>query len=459
VALLNQELEFLEPILTTVNANETPQWLNTSDPNVKAAVLRSQKGVLVLPMWLGGSAQFVPDQSAARNLTITVPQVPASFQCWEVTPGEVRAIRAKHGSVGGMEITLQDFGLTTSIVFTSDVALIQEFQNLCVARRQLAAQYTYDLAVQELEKITKIEEQLEKAGHALPDSAALMKDANDRLKMAKDYWDNHQFSNAYREAQLALRPARILMRNQWKSATNKLDSPVSSPYAVSFYTLPRHWQFMDQVSATKAADNLIPGGDFELVHGRAQETWSPQQSTLDDVDMRIERVSEIWMATTDPKTKKPGPRGKLTAKEGKQFVILEIKPKDQGSAGKGEAAAVKADAPTAKGGHLPKALERTFLALVTPTVKLQPGSLVRVSGWMAIPDNIQSSPDGALFYDSAGGEPLAVRLCGKTEGWKHFTLYRRVPASGELNVTLALTGLGRVAFDDIRIEPLMGVGQ
>jgi hypothetical protein len=30
-----------------------------------------------------------------------------------------------------------------------------------------------------------------------------------------------------------------------------------------------------------------------------------------------------------------------------------------------------------------------------------------------------------------------------------------VPSSGTINVTLALTGLGTVYFDDIRIEPLV----
>ena len=35
------------------------------------------------------------------------------------------------------------------------------------------------------------------------------------------------------------------------------------------------------------------------------------------------------------------------------------------------------------------------------------------------------------------------------------TLYRLVPASGTINVTLALTGLGSVYFDDVRIEPLL----
>jgi hypothetical protein len=71
-----------------------------------------------------------------------------------------------------------------------------------------------------------------------------------------------------------------------------------------------------------------------------------------------------------------------------------------------------------------------------------------------IPNPLTATTDGALFYDSAGGEPLAVRLTGATKKWKQYTLYRRVPASGNIQVTLALMGLGKVYFDDVKIEPL-----
>ena len=75
----------------------------------------------------------------------------------------------------------------------------------------------------------------------------------------------------------------------------------------------------------------------------------------------------------------------------------------------------------------------------------------KISG-LRVPAPIKASPDGALFYDSVGGEPLGVRLTGTT-GCLKFTLYRRVPDSGLISVTLALTGIGTVYFDDIRIEP------
>ena len=43
-------------------------------------------------------------------------------------------------------------------------------------------------------------------------------------------------------------------------------------------------------------------------------------------------------------------------------------------------------------------------------------------------------------------------------GWKKYELFREVPASGTINVTMALTGLGKVYFDDVRIEPLVAGG-
>src|SRR5262249_50943132 len=71
VALLNQELDMLEPVLLGVN--RSPFWIDTSNPNVKAAVLQGDRGTLVIPIWLGSGAQFVPGQAATHYLSMTVP--------------------------------------------------------------------------------------------------------------------------------------------------------------------------------------------------------------------------------------------------------------------------------------------------------------------------------------------------------------------------------------------------
>jgi hypothetical protein len=413
MALLNQELQMLEPLLVTA---EPPRWIDTSNPEVKAAVMRTEYGILVLPMWLGKGAQYVPGQSAAAKLTLTVPEVPSGTEPWQIAPVEVRSLQFTR-ALGGTQITIPEFGLTTAILFTSynnPTGIIVRFQKQVRAMREQAAQWERDLAEVELDKVAKVETLLAQAGHPLEDGQKLLEDARKRLRVSLEHWNNHDYRQAYQEADRALRPLRILMRAQWEKAIKGLDAPVASPFAVSFYTLPRHWRFIDSIRSKPEGLNLLRGGNFEDSIDRPADAWTLQESKLDAVVFTARRVTE------DPK-------------EGRQCLMLDIKPQYP---------------------QFPvKALERTFLALNSPSVVLQPGTLVRISGWIRIPKPIATSVDGALFYDSAGGEPLAIRLTAAT-GWKKFTLYRTVPASGAINVTLALTGLGTVYFDDIRIETL-----
>jgi hypothetical protein len=188
---------------------------------------------------------------------------------------------------------------------------------------------------------------------------------------------------------------------------------------------------MDEVKRSIPAVNALPGGDFEVIPERTQDSWKVEEPTLDEVVLVAQRVTELQQP---PGTKAGAATSLDLPHQGKQCAMLQIRPKNKAQP--------------------PQALERTLLAITSPAVKLQPDSLVQISGWVRIPAPITASPDGALFYDSAGGEPLAIRLTEPTP-WKKFTLYRRVPANGTLSVTLALTGLGTVYFDDVRIEPLV----
>jgi hypothetical protein len=482
LALLNQELEMLEPLLVTVD--NAPVWIDTSVPEVKAAVLRSPRGVLVLPMWLGRGAQFVPGQSAAIKVSMVVPQVPKGTLAWEITPADIHSFLSPQRVPGGTKITIPEFGLTSAVVFTADNTLIIRFQEQVRAKRQLAAQWTRDLAQLELSKVLPIEQRLEQAGHKLPDGQELIKKSQGYMRSCEQKWNDHLFSDAYHEAQRALRPIRILMRAQWEEAMRKVDTPVATPYSVSFFTLPRHWELMERINQMKPGSNLLPEGNFELELNKPMRGWILQDPSLDDVQMTARRVSQVEveppkapgvpaaktpaspaptvpLAGTRPPPASPAPTAPQAGtkqapgstksaaatattppkpsvvlekpKEGKQCLMLEIKPKNPALP--------------------PKALQRTFLGVHSRPVKLPPGSWVEITGWMRIPKAITASADGALLYDSAGGEPFAVRFC-ESMPWRKFTFYRPVPASGEIHVTLALTGLGKVYFDDIRIEPL-----
>jgi hypothetical protein len=413
LALLNQEIKMLEPLLVTA---KEPYWIDTRTPEVKAAVIRCDRAILVLPIWVGPGAQFVPGQSALTKLVVPVPGVPQSWQPWEISPGRVQSLNWTPGTHGEAEVTLREFDLTSAIVFSSDTNLWVQFQNRERQMQQEAAQWSHDLAQEELVKVEKVEAELEGLGAKEKDGKKLLEKSREYLASSEQHSRNNEHADAYADARRALRPLRILMRAQWDRAVRDLDNnAVASPYAVSYYTLPRHWQLMQQVKQAKADTNVLPGGDFEAPPDKSADGWMVQEApTLDPVTASARRV------TDDPQ-------------QGKQCLLFEVKPKE--------------------GVPAPQALERTFLAVHSPAVRLPAGSLVRISAWVQVPQPITASTDGALIYDSAGGEPLAVRFTGATK-WKQYIAYRKVPPSGSINVTLAMTGLGKVYFDDVRIEPL-----
>jgi hypothetical protein len=388
-------------------------------PSIMAAVLHCEKAVLVLPIWMGLGSQYVPPQGYMSRVKFKV-MVPENYTAWEVSPGCFRSYPSKP-VLGGREIILEDFNLTRAIVFTADImgrgSLVPRFQEMQRAMRKDAAQWTHDQAQEEIVKAARIHEELKTLGKNIHDGDALLDTARQWLDKSRKHRVNGEFTEAYADAHRAMRAVRILMRQHWDAAVGKLTTPVACPFALSFYTLPRFWQYYDEIVKLHPGQNVLPEGDFEWPPDKRQNTWSLEEvPSLDDV------VGEAKRVANEPR-------------EGKQCLMLRLSAKDPLKAA--------------------QVLERTFLAIHSPAVHLPPGTPVRISAWVRVPADITGSPDGALLYDSAGGEPLAVRIMLPT-AWRQFILYRTVPESGTINVSMALTGLGAVFFDDIRIEPLTG---
>jgi hypothetical protein len=439
LALLNQEIQMLEPMLLGVV--DTPLWIDTSNTDVKAAVLRCDRGVLVLPLCIGSGAQYVPGQSALPSLKFTVPMVPNGAQAWAVSPGEVKALPQPRRVIGGSEVTLSEFDLTAAIAFTSDnspTGLIVRWQDQCRKMSPLAAQWSYDLAGVELGKVEKIQTQLRELGHEVKDAPQLLAKSRQSLAAAKAAWDAQDYHTAYKESQRALRPLRILMRAEWEAASKSLGPdapPTASPYAVSYFTLPKHWRYRAMLEQCSPSGNKLPDGDFEHADG-LPPGWRIQQATPDEVE------GEARLMSDQPH-------------DGKRCLAIEVRQRPPGSPLVTPTANGKPAAPQQPPQPI-TVLEPTYLAVSSPPVQLPPGSLVRISGWIKVPKQIEASADGALVFDSSGGEPLGLRQIEATKDktWKKFTLFRRVPSTGVIQVTVALTGIGTVYFDDLSIEPL-----
>lgn len=413
LALVNLELELLEPMLASRHAGDL---LRTRHPEIRVAVMRFDGGLLALPLWLGSGAQHVAGQLTLPHLDLVIPGAPRDAQAWLVSPVAVQPLPQERVP-GGVRVVIPEFAMSAALVFTADMTQIARLQQFVMRRQRQAAQWSYELAWEQVRLVETVQQQLAELGQAHPSTPQLLADARRHLGAAFVAWRRGNVTDlptVYEEAERAQRSLRLLMRSQWERAARTVDMPTCSPFMVGYATLPRHYRFVNEVKACQNIPNVLADGDFEASPEQTLPGWTIQAQTLDDVHLHLARVTE-------------------QPRQGRQCLKLEITAKQPAQA--------------------PLALERTYLALTSPKFDLHPGMLVRVSGWIRIPQPIQASVDGALFFDSLGGEPLAVRLTGPTP-WKPFSLYRRVPPSGQVSVTMALTGIGTVYFDDVRIEPL-----
>jgi hypothetical protein len=469
MALLNCEIDMLSPLLMAPRHASRTQWLDTNNGNVKAALIRGERGTVLLPIWFGPGMQFVPDQGAIPALTITVPLVPDGADPWRITPAGVECLsHSAKKVVGGTELTITEFDLVAPIVFTSDrPGLVVWWQDYTRKYGRLAARWALDMAAVEYDKVQTVHNKLTAMGVQVKQADSLFKQSLKYHELARQNFAADLYDKAYQDATRALRPLRIIMRDHWLQATATLDTPTASPYAVSFFTLPKHWELFAEVQRRRPGGNALPFGAFEVngevppagVPVSALPGWAARYGTLDKVDVAAgivpaEKHSEKPHPRKAPEQAKgmfaPG-RAISSPDEGyvppmpelgKSLLRLEVRQRIELDRNRKPQEASKAP------------LEKTFLAVDSPPVRFAPGTLVRVSGWLRVPNEITTSADGVLFYDDAGGEQLGVRVTSLPH-WKQFHLYRRVPASGQISVTLALTGVGTAYFDDIRIEPLV----
>src|SRR5262245_13479621 len=257
MALLNAEIDMLSPLLLAAHDTTETQWLNTNNPHVKAALMRTERGAVLLPIWMGPGMQFVPDQGALDELKLVVPLVPDGADPYRLSPAGVESLVHKAKKVvGGTELRIPEFDLVTPIVFTSDrPGLLAWWQHYTHEYGRLAARWALDLAAAEYEKVATVHNRLADMGVKVKGADVLFRKAGEYHEAARMNFAAEMYDKSYQDATRALRYLRVVMRDHWNQATATLDTPTASPYAVSYFTLPKHWELFGEVQRRRPGPN------------------------------------------------------------------------------------------------------------------------------------------------------------------------------------------------------------
>ena len=408
--LLNLELVMIEPWLTGGSFVTT---IRAREPHVVGAVLRTDRARLLVPIWLAPGAQFVSGQSAANDVSFVVPGVPESNNAYLLIPGALKRLRSERVT-GGTRVTLDEFGLTSLVLFTQDALVISRVSQRAAQIRRRAAQLQRDLAVARLQAVEQVLRRWSAGTAGRPQAAGRLALAREGIQWADRFLASPDYPNAYQHAQRAMRPLRILEREYWEAAVGLLPSAVSSPAAVSFATLPWHWELMHQMGRSQPGPNALAGGEFEDPGMTLQAGWQHFHHPAPGIH------AEAELAARAARSGRYGLRLVARAAEGDQWQgLVEVPPS----------------------------------WIRSPAVPVEAGQWVLIRGWVQVPEPITGSVDGLLIIDSLSDEPLAERV-HRTDGWQQFTLYRLATQRAYVTVTFALSGLGEAWVDDVTIQKI-----
>ncbi|MGD9128242.1 MAG: hypothetical protein PVH19_12770 [Planctomycetia bacterium] len=415
LAILNMELELIRPWVAAGTLIDTVEG---SQPNTAGAVFSYNRSRLLVPIWVGPGAQLVPGQSAGNQISFTVT-APESNWVYEVTPGNLRPVRRHERATGGIKVTLNEFSLSTLILFTEDPKTIASMRHRAQVIGESAARLHRQLAENKWHMVQRVNQQMAKYPKNIWDVGDYLIESRKRIQECDGAIAAHEWDKACLAADRAMRPLRLVERTNWSRAIGTLRSPVASPATICFSTLPWHWNLAQQARTWQRSQNQLFGGDFEQLEQVFRAGWRNFKCPNSGIKTQVDITSEA-------------------AHNGMSGIRISAVPED----------------PESK----PVLVETPPAWIQSPTIQVAAGSIVRIEGWVHIPKPITGSVDGLIVFDSMTGEALAERI-GETTGWQPFVLYRVATETGPLTVTMALAGMGEVWIDDVSIQTLFNGAQ
>jgi hypothetical protein len=414
---MNLQLSLLEPWAAAGRFAATAQ---SSDPEVQAVVLEAARARMVVAWRCVQGSQIVARHyhgdipRNAQPLTLLVPGVPEAHQAWEMSPGGLRPLRHKRVT-GGISITLESFRAHSLVLLSGDPAVTAHVQERVrgIIPSEMASART--LATTVLTDNASLLARLPPAALGNLPVAAMMAEAQrDVLQSEAAVADPAVAIEGMRRAAAI---GGQIERLAWERGVLATGSMVASPLSTSDATLAEHWRFIEALTATVPAEELLAGGGMDRVEDLAEAGWRhfaiEQQSLRTTVE--IDRIQPA-VGT-----------GSLTMK-----------------------------AEPIAGSEAPVVVETPPVWVTTPAIRAPAGRLLQIQARVWVPRPIKGSVDGLLVFDSLGGPALAERV-GKTPAWRRLVLYRIVPADAgdePLTVTFALTGMGEARIDDVSIRVL-----
>ncbi|MDO4587148.1 MAG: hypothetical protein Q4C95_07615 [Planctomycetia bacterium] len=424
-------LELLNLELCLVNwwfaGGSFEQLISSNHSTLSAVVLRTDRAILLMPISTEFNNQYLFGQGSENKVKLIAP-AQEGYSAELLVPGVLGKVPSERRA-GGVHIKLEEMGMSSLIFLTQFDNYRQEIAEKAPLLGPRMAELAIRLAKMRLDTYEQTLYQLNylKERDGIPiiqfskrplleirEQNTLLAQTRQAIQQAEDYLRQKDDSQAYLQAERALREIRLNERRFWQTATRFEESLPVLPVSISFYLLPAYMDYYQRISGGKmllVGDNKIQGGDMEDANSWNAGKWNAYE----------ERITGVKSSLLRDKG----------AQHSGQFGLRIQNERTLANA--------------------PVEMECAPINVIVPC-SVKTGELVCVQGWIKIPTEIETSGDGLMIYDDHGGPALAQRFKKTAQNdWQRFAFYRYAASDGEMKIQFSLNGYGQVFLDDIGV--------
>lgn len=403
---INAEIHRLEPWIA---AGVLREPIATNQPGLDVNVINTNRSRLLLIQRTTHHEQYLAGDVPSETVRFNDPDTTFSERATMISEAGLQPLTIAR-TYGGNELQIENCPHVSAVVLSEDPAVTNRLhQSYSRVGQASAFQLHVDLTRQWLAIMQLIEQQTENLGQSSAVANQSLEQSLTAFQNFNRMMDANSQPNAIPYLLETDQRLALVRRELITVPLGMFQSKSSSPLLTHISLIPLHWELASRLNERQWNPNGLAAGDFENLNHLARAGWENRR--LDD-----ERVSTKVELTESARV------------EGQYGLRMET---------------------TALNGSTN--IDATPLWISSHKIPVRTGQLVRIHGWVNIPEVIRGNVDGLMITDSLGGDAMAERI-PITSGWQEFTLYRSVPHEGDLQLTFALTGFGVALLDEVTVR-------
>lgn len=395
------------------------------EQEIRATVIDSEFGMLVIVNWLEENGQFQPGRMAVDDLHLFVKR--DVQKAWTLTATKIEPVTLKQVP-GGTEITLRKFDQFAYILISHEREVYDAVERQIQQIRRSAAESWIELATLKLARVRDVHRQIEFVAPAVRDASLRFDYAESMLDQARENLKNGSCNGAQEYSRAVLALTRDIQRKHWENAVARFSSPVANPHTAAFQSLPQHWHMMARLgSGPPHSQTLLTVRGFESLDQMVAEGWSRREGDLPDTIRTAVELRPAGATGRSCLRLAAGTGAPLGSRDNEAITLSTTGP---------------------------------YVQLQSPVLVAQPGQLIHVSGKLRIPQSIDPASDGLVISNTLDGSARGLRFRNPTPAgeWQTFELVSEARDAREFVLLFELRGLGDVLLDDLKVVAIQPPG-